>query len=263
MRAKDAVKSAIPPAVRALFQARRVRCFVVGAEKTGTTSLAGTLAHTLRAAHEPLWTSTVADMFAHYSNNLQDRAFARRLERRDRLLWLEAESSCLLGYCAPFLTDIFGDAKFVLTIRPWQSWLKSAINHHLTHRRGDRSMGMWYAIAYEPHRFTYRLHDSPLEVRDLFPVRSYLGYWRKSIEWVVQSVPRDRLMVLPTPEISRSAGALEAFLELPSGSLRTEDPIIRNKAEQDHGVFGQLDSNYLEDCAGRLCADYAHAYLSS
>lgn len=249
---RQTLRSLLPKGLFHLVQPRPFHAFAVGAEKTGTTSIAKLFEPNYRAEHEPQWNSTVKRMFRLSLNEMPETAFVSFLTRRDKRIWLELESSCLMGHCAPHLWTAFPDAKFILTVRDCLSWLKSDINHHMTHKREDAGMDMWYQVAFQPDRFEYTSYDEPLRQRDLFPLDCFLTYWANSISRVTDCIPPDQLLVIRTKDISDSGPALSRFLNVPTESM-TFSQSHHNPGKVDHKIFEQLDRGYVAERCREIC----------
>ncbi len=258
--AKNRIKAATPARLRQVLQPRAGRAYGIGIEKTGTTTLARLFRPSARSAHEPDWIDTVAQMHAHAHGAIGDDAYRQYLCARDRRLWLDLESSCLMSFCARDLAELFPEARFVLTVRDCKSWLKSVINHHKTHKRGDPSMNRWYGLSYRPDAFAYSAHDRVLEAHDLFPLDCFLRYWAGSIDRALTSVPGERLLIVRTHELFDQAQAIARFIGLRAPS-QGDGARPANAAQRDHKILEQIDGDYLSERIDALCAPHMQRFF--
>lgn len=261
-RTKQLIRSSMPKPLRRRVLPRRFHAFGVGAEKTGTTSLSKMFETNYRGAHDALWSETVAHIHAHWSGRIDREELGAHLAHRDRRLWVEMESSCLLGWHADLLHELHPDARFILTIRDCRDWLRSAINEHLKMRQNGISLGMhqWYTVAYEPHSFEYRTQDLPLLRRGLPSLDSFFSYWNRSIDRVVSSIPAEKLLVLKTPDITSSIDRIAQFVGVEPSTIDASAS-HRNRRQTDSGVHSELDPDYIEARAEALCSEKMARYF--
>lgn len=148
--------------------------FGVGAEKTGTHSLAAMLS----LPHQPD----------------ESRAIAAILDRGDKAAVVRdlagGAVSNLLVHLLPELLAAYPDARFVLTIRDPEAWLRSALNHAAT-RDGTPE---WSEI-------------DRLRGKADCNVEGSLRYWEWHNQTVLDTIPADRLLVVRTAELSTPDGA--------------------------------------------------------
>ena len=137
--------------------------------------------------------------------------FESLLRWRDRRLGLELEAAHYLHHVAPLLVEEFPAARFVLTVRDPLSWLSSEINQNL------RSAAYPFWQALERQRYGRYAHAFPpaeqrlSEVGGLYPLASYLTYWRDHVQGVLEAVPAERLLVLRTDQLDDRLPELAEF----------------------------------------------------
>ena len=258
---KQKVKEILPRELLDLIRPRSFHAFCVGAEKTGTTSVAEIFQGTHRVGHDSRWDDTTHHMLLLYRNAIAREAFCRYLVKRDKQLWLELESSCLMGYCAPHLITIFPRAKFVLTIRDCFSWLKSIINHQKTHKRVNPGLDRWHCVEWEPQNFEYSPHDEPLGKYGLFPLDCFLNHWTKSITRVTESIPSEQLLIIKTKDIGNSVEYLAKFLGLSDNECSSFERKHSNQQVVDHKILEQIDEQYVADRCWELCGDQMQKFF--
>lgn len=203
--------------LRPLVVRRRFHAFGVGTGKSGTTSLAEIFASNYRAAHEPAALDLIWHLREYTSGSLSYRDWHKYLERRDRRLWLEMESSQLLVEMLEVLVARYPESRFVLTIRDPYSWVVSAMGHELTRTIGPE--WRWWADYRYRREGPVPVEEAGLLERGLYPLDAYLRYWVHHNERVLAVVPSSRLLVLRTDEISSSLPSLAEFLDVPVSSL--------------------------------------------
>lgn len=218
------------PGVRSLYRvlpqrARRFHAYAVGLPRSGTHSIGGLFSR-FAAQHEPLASVTLENILQ-WQGGQRSRSHQRAfLGLRDRWLGLELEASHFLVYCLPAIQELFPEARFIFTVRDPYSWLISEMSTN------QESGGHATWRHYEEFRY---LHTLPWERQPnssaLFPLRSYLEYWRFHCEHVTQTVPGDRLLIVPTVRISDSIHDLSAFLDIDPAELTPSKSHLSRKAQ--------------------------------
>lgn len=241
---------------------RRFHAFCVGAPRSGTVSIANLFPYPYRAAHEPESRFLTNRIVAHQSGEMGAEAMLRYVQRRDRRLQLEIDSSYLNGEIVEFLVRAFPQAKFILTLRDCLSWAESFTNFLLNKpefvtrkRYSQRHMILRFG---EPP-YTYAPQERVLAELGLHPIQQYLRYWRYHNLRVLDTVPADRLLIVKTAEIGESTRRLEAFLNLPPGSLKSK--IHSNSSPVRHSILKRIDSGYLYDSVMECCRDLMERFF--
>ena len=112
------------------------------------------------------------------------------------------------------MTSLFSHAKFILTIRDPYSWLESFFNHQLGRQVSDRwsrlrELRFRHAVFEEHPK-----EEALLKRRGLYTLDGYLSYWRAHNEKVLSTVPRDRLLVVRTDDLSQRLTEIAQFIGL-------------------------------------------------
>jgi len=228
---------------------RRFHAFCVGVSKSGTHSIAGVFAGNYRAQHEPESARLLPLLTPLVSNAAPGPRLRLYLRSKDRRLGLEMESSHPLGLVAPLLASMYPDAKFVLTMRHPLGWVDSQINHELARAVTD----VWR--DWRRARFgttEYLPEDEPLRERGLFPLAGYLRFWELHNRRVIEGVPPERLLLIPTEQIGEHSEALAAFVGVSPDSLDTTRSTTFPAAAR-FGIVASLDPAYVEDTLHRCC----------
>ncbi|NNF43636.1 MAG: hypothetical protein HKN62_11450, partial [Phycisphaerales bacterium] len=177
------------------------------------------------------------------------------LAKRDRRLHLELEATHMLGWCIRDVVELFPDARFILTVRDCRSWLDSVINQHLNfnnprlpefRRLGD----VYHGLPAEPTTPA----DTVLAHYGLYTLDGYLGYWAAHTQTVLDAVPRGRLLILRTPEITHpdSLAQLARFTGVDPESLDASAGHAYTAAKH-HGVIDRLPPDDLDAAIQRHC----------
>lgn len=237
-----------------LLLPRRFHAYCVGPAKSGTVSVKAMFSTRYRSDHEATFLEVVEMAVARLEGRLSAADARRRLRRRDRELRLEMDSFNQLGVFVRELAAEFPRARFVLTVRQPRSWLRSILNQHLrvdlSNRPAERRLR---ELFFHPAGVSFSADEEKLERLGLFPVDGYLRGWSNHVERVLDGVPADRLLVVPTDELSSSSERLAAFLSIPPETIDTELSHM-HRAPRDFGVFERLPEGLVEEAVHRCCS---------
>ncbi|MDA8093257.1 MAG: hypothetical protein M0T84_04970 [Betaproteobacteria bacterium] len=240
-------------------RSRRIQAYCVGAPRSGTVSIADQFKDQFRVGHEPESRFLTWKILAYRRGKTDAKRMRRYLEKRDRRLGLELDSSYLNAEIVEFLVESFPAARFILTVRDCLSWTESMANFLINKPEflhSKRHIRHHMALCFGKPPYTYSPHEAVLEARGLHPLRSYLTYWTAHNQRILDAVPAERLIVIKTGEIGQSSCRLEDFLALPAGTLRSA--VHSNSAKARHRILDQIDPGYLrasaEACCGALMA---------
>lgn len=249
MKAPRSVRRALRPHHHLVVR-RRFVAFCVGAGKTGTTSIARMFS-SYRVAHEADAGETIDHVLARANGRSSDRELVEFFAKRDRRLWLEFESSQILGSAIDSLAEAVPDARYILTVREPRSWMRSTLNHLQTQpiRRG------W--SDYADHRFgtqegasdggtTPRLRG--------YSIDGYLSYWARHNRTVLDTIPPSRLLVVRTSRISERIGAIAAFVGVPVDTLDAAAAHARRSPAYADPLTG-IDPDFIEARVEYWCGD--------
>jgi hypothetical protein len=234
-----------------LLHPRRFQAYCVGTAKSGTTSIADIFSRSYQAAHEPDYVRMIETILATFGT-VDRRGIDCFLRKRDQQLWLEMESSQLCYFFVEHLVRVFPDARFLLTIRDCRSWLDSLINHQLARPlSGERHAEYWQKLrdlrfGTAPDR--HPEPERPLAERGLYTLDGYFSYWATHNQRIIDMVPKERLLIVRTHEITQSIPEFADFLHVPAESLDS----LRghtNRAIRMFNVLSLIDPDYL---AGKI-----------
>ena len=248
-RSRDAARVTLRP----ILQARRVDVCCCGLSKTGTHSLAG-IFENYRSAHHPDADHRLPMARDCLTGTLNIERAAKLLRRRDRILWLEMESSTLSGILIEPLMLACPGKRFILTIRDVYSWCDSWIDHNINSPPAkDSAFAALDRVRLKLDEFRPNNYDAPLTERGCAPLASYFQLWAHHNAQVLRSVPEDRLFVLKTEEIASRIQELATWIGIPGDSLRADRAWLF-AAPRKHRLLSLLDPGYVQATAEQYCA---------
>ena len=190
---------------------RKTHAYCLGLPRSGTHSLVHILSNKCRTMHEPMKKNTITYIINNLSK-ASEHEVNKWLLFRDKMLKVDVESSHFLHYFSGNLSEVFPEAKFILTIREPIGWLESELNVNYS---ASKSV-YWRALEeyrYKVPSLAYELIDQKWQP-DSRRINAYISYWKNHIKQIVYSVPNDRLLVMFTHEIDSSVKIILEFLGL-------------------------------------------------
>jgi hypothetical protein len=249
---KDAVKETpVWPHLRP----RRIHAYNLGAGRTGTTTIASIFSDSFRSVHEALVPESIRLLEAHWTDSLSDQEIKQEIRKRDRRHRFEFESSPFLGPFAEHLADVFPEAKFVLTVRSPQAWLRSTIDRSINNPRHnlDYPFVKYRNLAFGSHPNEYSPQERMLKRYGLYPLSAYLKYWSWHNRNVLRSVPPSRLLIVRTSDLDSCLPRLARFLNIKKEAL--SQPERKNKTSNKREVLENIDEGYLEGLIKMHCSE--------
>lgn len=237
---------------------RAIHAYALGMPRSGTVSVFDCFKNEFRAAHEPesrFLTFRILDYRAGLTGESEMRSYLRQ---RDRRLGLELDSSYLNADICDLLASEFPQSRFILPMRDCVSWTESMMNFLLNK---PEFMSKWLkshiyrhmAMQFGPPPYSFAPEEKALQEKGLHPLSVYLKYWTEHHRRVIATVPAQRLLVLRTSELGRSARLMEDFLGLPEGRL--QQSVHSNAAPRYHGLIGSVPPAFLRDSVYRHCGE--------
>jgi hypothetical protein len=247
--------------LRKYLYPREFHAFCLGIPRTGTASVAGLFQQRYRAEHEAQDVYTTEKIVHYLKGGLTKKQMNSFILKRDRSLWLELESSHFLYFFIDMLVREFEQAKFILLMRDCYSWLNSYINHQLGRPLSDRNI-FWKKLRdiYFKDDFKHVKEEQILAEMDLYTIDGYLSRWKAYNEKIFSTVPKNRLMVIRTPEISKNIENMEKFLDIPLNSLDRSQSHL-NKRTKSFDVLQKIDKKYLKEKIDFYCKDLMEIYF--
>lgn len=208
-----------------------------------------------RSAHEPdtpALTEAVAQILAAYPaiNRTGKEAPAKRgdagidvaawLRERDHRLNLEVEASHPLGYMAPWLPEVFPEARFIITIRDPLRWLKSRLNFHYYksplewQKYRDLIWGRWHQ--------GYSSEEKVLEELGLYSLDAYLSQYAEQYQLLFRHLPVNRRLVVKTEELDTSIERIGNFLGIDPATISRQHA---NAFSHEDSVIEKLPEEFI------------------
>jgi len=242
-----------------LFRPRRFHAFGVGMPKTGTHSLEAIFTG-YRRGHEPRVVQFMEIARRRMTGDLPDAQTGEILRGIDRRMWFELNSSWINYFLLDLLVDEYPEARFIFTIRDCYSWLDSIFNELLGHEHGEyqAQFQRWYGDSNTTE--VHQVGDKVLEEHGLYPLDTWVRFWNKHNNGVLDLVPSDRLLIVRTPEIRQEIPRIAEFLGIPVDTLEASRS-HEYKAAKKFGLLSKIDGEYLEQCVDKNCKDFMERFF--
>jgi hypothetical protein len=191
---------------------RWMHCFCLGAAKTGTTSFAEMFSEYYRAAHEPEVPDLTAAVARVVRGEHTEAEVVAWLQRRHRRLDLDVEASHPLGYMAPWLPQVFPEARFIITLREPLAWLKSRLDYHF-----HKTPAEWQAyrdLIWGRWHQGYHPEEAILEGMGLYSIDAYLSQYTEQYEILFKNLPQERCLIINTAQLNDAVAPIADFLRI-------------------------------------------------
>jgi hypothetical protein len=206
-------------------------------------------------------------ILAFAKGNLDKSKLTGYVKHKDRRLGLEMDSCGLNYFFVDILVNEFSEAKFILTIRDCYSWLESVINQQMLTLKMERHWFRqhWadiYDLRYGTDKKKHAKEEKVLADKGLYTLDGYFSYWREHNSKVLATVPKERLLIVKTPEINQSIQRIEEFLGIPAGTLpHNVRENVRRKKFKKLNILSQIDKDFLEEKANFHCKELMDKYF--
>lgn len=242
---------------------RKMHVYCIGAARSGTHSIAQLLASSYKTSHEPGGAYDLINILRSQPfYAVTDPAYQQFFRHRDRELYLDLESSHLLGPFAETLHATFPKAQFIVTIRDCYSWLDSIMNSQIN-GQGTRKYPVWkslYDMYFQAGKFTHAPHEQILAEYRLYTLDGYLAYWREHYQYVLAALPPEKRLVLRTCDLRESRLRLAEFLHIAPETLDMTRA-HGGQALKKYHILHKLDQNFLEEKVALYCADLMQQFF--
>lgn len=243
-----------------LLRPRKTHIYGVGISKSGTTSIAKLFSENYRSGHEQHLNETVSLIRKKIKGSISKKEICKNIAVRENKMRLECESNSLLAYLSDELSEVYPRSKFILTVREPYSWLSSNLRHRAS--SSYSKLPLEYKKARDVRRDMYDVlpdekypeEEKTLVGRGMWNVEACLRYWTHQNETVLRSVPRNRLLIIKTSEISSSLNRIADFAEVPRSSLSRERSHV-NKSNPNTNPIEELDAGYLQTLIDKHCSE--------
>ena len=249
-----------PPAAPwvATTPARRFHLVCVGLPRSGIVSLF-TLFGNFRAANEYAEAETIRTLVNHHRGRLSDDALRDYMARRDRESGLEMDAASFLHLAGDVLADLSDETRFVLPVRAPDAWFESYLKellrvHDRLHARG-KAPPAWQRDYGEMllGRFDWEEIAVPEARRACLPdvARRFLTHWTQATGKMLDTLPPERTLVLPTQDLGPMRARLADFVDQPVDSLTDESH--SNVGPPDPAPLDGLPEGWLARAAADIC----------
>lgn len=235
---------------------RRMHVYCIGAAKTGTTSVASMFKPEYRSEHEAEIETLNHQIIKYLEHEINAKDMESFIQERDKRLKLEIESSHPMGYISDILAKSFPEAKFIITIREPQSWLRSRLNfHHKVDPPAWREYREYFWIR--PHN-EHSEAEKPLAQYSLSSLDVYLSQYTDHYHRVLNAVPHERRLIVKTHELKDSIDCLAQFAGTPKQHLHISHS---NREPNKILPLEDMDENYVRDKIWQHCEFIIRQYF--
>lgn len=231
---------------------RKHHIYCIGAPKTGTHSI-NSIFRNFKSMHEPLPLFMI-ELIRRIRYQMISRSdLLDILATKDRYLNLEIESSHFNSNFLPEIIELFPKAKFIFLYRDVLNWLDSWINHHINQPNLKTGSAKQVGRDLYYHRGkSHTKYDAALKINGLQSLDSYLEFWATFNTSILDNLPENRTIMIPTENLSLAAHNLSSFANVPVKSLRL-DKSHKFKAIKKHYLLNKIDPSYLNDRVEKIC----------
>ncbi len=223
---------------------RRFQLYCVGTAKSGTHSIASIFSPQFRSRHEPYSEQAIRIILGFSEGTIEQSTMDHFVIRKERQLRLEVNSSQLNYYFLETLITHFPNAQFLLTIRDPYSWLTSYINHQLGRKKLSLNWQKFRDYRFKNSIYTFSPEETILKHYHLYPLDSYLSYWVRHNQKVIQIVPKDKLLIIRTDQISEQLDQIADFVNI-DRKLVHKNASHEYRAVKSFNILEQIDTNFL------------------
>jgi hypothetical protein len=210
-----------------------------------------------RSAHEPNVEDLTKTVEKVILGELQPQEIKDWLYSRDKQLNLEIEASHPLGYLAPWLPEVFPQARFVITIRDPLTWLKSRLNFH--YYKTPEAWQRYRDFIWGRHHSGYEPEEAALQELGLYSLNAYLKQYSEQYKILFSHLPRDRTLVIQTEHLNSSIKTLALFLEFePTTIVQKHENIVT----VDTNIIDSLPSAFVARRIRENCG-WLHEHLGA
>lgn len=241
------------------FSKRKFHAFCIGLPRSGTHTIACLFNGYYAAAHEPDPKETIIRIMDWNYRKSSKAEMLKFLSFRDRTFYLDLESSHYLHHIVDLLVEKFPQAKFILTVREPLSWLESEVNQNYI----TRDMSLWRSLE----RYRYSRYDYGYEfgnligIENIYPIRSYLSYWKDHVSKVINGVSPENLLIVDTFKISQEVHNIASFLDISSENLYI-NMNHSNKRNRVFNLYEAVNRNNVQKIVRSSCYEFIQRNLS-
>jgi|GEM_PF-5513249 len=125
-------------------------------------------------------------------------------------------------------------------------------NRTLNHKR-NATWESWREFSNRKWPSTYHRGEELLKNLGLRSIDSVFAQWRDVNQKVLETVPRERCLLVKTEEISAARQRIAAFLGVPADTLAV--PARENQSSKSNAILARLDRKLVNDAAETYCGN--------
>lgn len=239
---------------------RRLHVYCVGLGKTGTRSMDGIFSKCYRSEHEPFGKELATVILAREKGIITKHEFRQYVLYLDRKKQLEFNSSFFNAWQLDIFVKEFPEAKFILTIRDCFSWVNSVMNDLMNEDPDMTVVKQFINGSLKKNSYQYAKEETILREEKLYPLDCLFSFWVKINNSILSKVPKERLLVVQTNEISRKLGEISDFLEILPSTLDVTKTHL-NKSHKHKDVLAKIKKEYLLNKANVHCKGLMDQYF--
>lgn len=232
---------------------RKFHLYNVGIAKTGTNSIAA-LFERYSSGHEFMFEETVAQIAAWQEGQISSESFKSYILDRDSQGDLELDSASFNHHYLHILIQEFPEAKFIFTVRDCYSWLNSVLNMSMSCGANIPGWMFKYGKIFIGYEVEPAVVSSTEAMLEELPnaLNGLLKYWQNSNQRILELLPPERSLIIPTHKISESLEQIANFVGLPPQTL-VEEAKHSNQAPPGYDWLKYIDPDLLEERCSFYC----------
>lgn len=203
--------------------------FCLGLPKTGTQAVCRMFSP-YASAHDA-W----AEQFIDVIMSGDEVRIDKFLLRKHAGLKLSMDASYLNGFVLNRLMVLFPSAKFILTVRDCFGWISHFTEHCCNCKDGHWRLFWDWQIA---KSMKFETGEGCLKDLGLYPLEEYIQHWTEYNRCVLDTVPKDRLLVFKFLDINGCADKIAALAGIHKNSLGRG---YEDMPSTNHRVLKELD----------------------
>ena len=231
---------------------RRIHVYGVGAPRTGTLSLSKMFTPKYKSDHEPNYQNIIP--IVAQKHGVKKRYTRRRIKEELNRERLEVHVSHILVYVLEEIKNEFSNCKFICTYRKPKRWITSMLNRrikyplkNMTKQHPGRMWKIWRRISLGvPYKESKKLPKNKLH-----SARKYLKYWSWHYRSVINKIPKERLLVIKTDNLSKSRKEVSKFLGIEKKEL--SKPKKNHETKNKIKLKSVFDEEKVEEKIEKYC----------
>lgn len=231
------------------------KLFGVGMFKTGTTSLASILGQVMYIKHEGDIFTALDVVEGLARGHLGTAEVYSYLTNRQHLLGLDADILGFLYPFTPYLIKLYPQARFIITIRPCEEWIRSCLQSIRLFQGMPNTSRVHYlarAVGTDPAKWP--AWDNEAAEFGSLSVEKLACMWRDVNNFLLSTIPPVRRLLLHTDELGGDLSRLATFLSLPPDMLHVCWLNKMTDTESSGDFFTTAEQQIIKREAGEMMA---------